>query len=241
MPELLERAGFHIRSATRADCVHCQGHSRGTVAFTNEVAFCHRCQWKANQVTLACELGLLPRDHRSRTEVEQQVRRRARLAEAVGNFRALECALLSELADVLDRLRRVRAGCAARIQAIESGKPERWRGEQVAPWECLSWLPYNERRTEAAYNIVAFGDAPRRVHFALRPADREGLVKNALYNGIVRACRPAEELEQFLTQFPDLIGEINAAVEMEIEQPSWPTPEEVESICARVYGDTDER
>src|SRR2546422_6165790 len=145
MPELLERAGFHIRSATRADCVHCQGHSRGTVAFTNEVAFCHRCQWKANQVTLACELGLLPRDHRSRTEVEQQVRRRARLAEAVGNFRALECALLSELADVLDRLRRVRAGGAARLHAVETRQPARWRGGRGAALWVPPWLASDER------------------------------------------------------------------------------------------------
>ena len=42
--QLLEKTGFVLRGATRADCIHCQGHSRGTVAFTTEVAFCRRCE-----------------------------------------------------------------------------------------------------------------------------------------------------------------------------------------------------
>jgi hypothetical protein len=55
--ELLERAGLRIRGA-RADCGHCQGHSRLTVSFTDEVAFCHRCKWTGNVRTLSRELGL---------------------------------------------------------------------------------------------------------------------------------------------------------------------------------------
>ncbi len=55
--ELLRQVGFHIRG-WRADCIHCEGHSRLTVSFTNEVAYCHRCQWTANVRTLSRELGL---------------------------------------------------------------------------------------------------------------------------------------------------------------------------------------
>lgn len=44
MRELLEQAGFRVRGK-RADCVHCQGTSRFTVAFNDSVAFCHRCKW----------------------------------------------------------------------------------------------------------------------------------------------------------------------------------------------------
>lgn len=53
--DLLERAGFRIRGR-RADCPHCQGHSRLTVSFNDEVAFCHRCQWRGNVRTLSREL-----------------------------------------------------------------------------------------------------------------------------------------------------------------------------------------
>jgi hypothetical protein len=58
MRELLEHAGFRIRSAKRADCAHCSGSSRGTVSYTDEVAYCHRCHWTANEVTLARQLGV---------------------------------------------------------------------------------------------------------------------------------------------------------------------------------------
>lgn len=58
---LLERAGFHIRGK-RADCSRCEadgpGKGRGTIAFTDEVAYCHRCQWTRNIRTLSRELGV---------------------------------------------------------------------------------------------------------------------------------------------------------------------------------------
>jgi hypothetical protein len=57
LSELLERAGSRIRGR-RADCIHCEGHSRLTVSFNNEVAYCHRCKWTGNARTLARELGL---------------------------------------------------------------------------------------------------------------------------------------------------------------------------------------
>jgi hypothetical protein len=69
--DLLERAGFHIRGR-RADCPHCEGHSRLTVSFNDAVAYCHRCQWTANIRTLSRELGLpvgpLTRDIREKHE-----------------------------------------------------------------------------------------------------------------------------------------------------------------------------
>jgi hypothetical protein len=71
--DLLERAGFHIRGR-RADCPHCQaegrghGHGRGTVSFTDEVAFCHRCKWTRNIRTLSRELRVpvAPETHERR-------------------------------------------------------------------------------------------------------------------------------------------------------------------------------
>ena len=65
MPELLERTGFRLLSTTRADCARRLGRSRGTVAFTDEVTFCHGCKWSANTLTLARELGLLRIDEAS--------------------------------------------------------------------------------------------------------------------------------------------------------------------------------
>jgi hypothetical protein len=58
MADLLAAKGFRLRSRGRADCVHCSGTSRGTVAFTSDVAFCHRCRWSANINRMAREQGI---------------------------------------------------------------------------------------------------------------------------------------------------------------------------------------
>jgi hypothetical protein len=57
--DLLVQAGFRIRGR-RADCPHCggQGRTTGTVAFTPQVAFCHRCKWTRNFRTLSRDLGV---------------------------------------------------------------------------------------------------------------------------------------------------------------------------------------
>ena len=56
MVELLERTDFVIRSRRRADCAYCTGRSRGTVAFNDQVAFCHRCRWTGNRIALVRHL-----------------------------------------------------------------------------------------------------------------------------------------------------------------------------------------
>jgi len=49
--------GYSVRGR-RADCVHCEGHSRLTVSFNDEVYYCHRCGRAGNARTLARELGM---------------------------------------------------------------------------------------------------------------------------------------------------------------------------------------
>jgi hypothetical protein len=78
-PDLLERAGFHIRGR-RADCPHCQcdgyGHGFGTVSFTLTVAYCHRCQWTGNVRSLSRDLGvaIAPETREQRERRERSVR-----------------------------------------------------------------------------------------------------------------------------------------------------------------------
>jgi hypothetical protein len=75
--ELLERAGFRVRGR-RADCKYCnaEGRGRGTVAFTADVAYCHRCKWTANSRTLSRALGFPvaaeERKHRDLRRSEKQ-------------------------------------------------------------------------------------------------------------------------------------------------------------------------
>ena len=83
---LLETAGFRVRGATRADCIRCEGQSRGTVAFTTEVAYCHRCKWTANTLTLARELGLLSGNPGAASAYREEARRRAILESEINRF-----------------------------------------------------------------------------------------------------------------------------------------------------------
>jgi hypothetical protein len=84
MPRLLERAGARIRGK-RADCLKCTGHSRLTVSFTDEVAYCHRCGWKANVVLLARELGLL-NDPEARAQLRREQAERERQMQPLREF-----------------------------------------------------------------------------------------------------------------------------------------------------------
>lgn len=69
---LLEQAGFHIRGR-RADCLYCEGSSRLTVSFNDEVAYCHRCHWTRNVRTLAHDLRItLAPETRERREQRQR-------------------------------------------------------------------------------------------------------------------------------------------------------------------------
>jgi hypothetical protein len=88
MRDLLDRAGFRVHGASRADCIHCEGHSNGTVAFTVEVAYCHRCKWTANALTLARELDLLRGNPEAASAFREEARRRADGEDEIKRFEA---------------------------------------------------------------------------------------------------------------------------------------------------------
>lgn len=98
MPELLKRAGFQVRGK-RADCARCEGRSRGTVSFTDEVAFCHRCKWRSNTVTLARELGLLQGNPQAASAFREEARRRAHLVAQIKPFEAWRAVKIREVSD----------------------------------------------------------------------------------------------------------------------------------------------
>jgi hypothetical protein len=53
---LLTEAGYRLRG-NRAECRNCKGSATWTVSFTDEVAYCHRCHWTANEFMLARGFG----------------------------------------------------------------------------------------------------------------------------------------------------------------------------------------
>src|SRR5262249_45949452 len=104
MPDLLERAGFRLRGKNRADCARCQGRSRATVSFTNEVGHCFRCQWKANTITLAKELGIQA-DPETRQRHQQEMQARARHRSIIQRFEFWRNSHVRRLSDRYRELR----------------------------------------------------------------------------------------------------------------------------------------
>src|SRR5262249_38050785 len=86
MPDLLEMAGFRIRSANRADCAHCSGSSIRTVSFTSEVAHCFRCGCAAHRGGLANCVRLLRSDPASRVKLRAELRHRRAAESTLGRF-----------------------------------------------------------------------------------------------------------------------------------------------------------
>jgi len=104
---LLEKAGAHPRG-NRHDCPKCGG--RRTVSHTEELFYCHKCQWRGNAVTLAKELGIYKR--LPSAEYVRLQRERERAHEAA---RRLATTVHARRLDLLDSLRELNR-LEARVQ-----------------------------------------------------------------------------------------------------------------------------
>lgn len=150
MRSLLEVAGFRVRSGTRADCVHCEGHSRGTVAFTGEVAFCHRCKWTANTLTLARELGLLRGNPKAVYAFREDAKRRAGIDDRIKRFEVWREARIREVSDRYRSLSRS-ALCAGEVLAKFPNCEE--------AWDALTRFYHAKAQLSAVFDWLTFAKA----------------------------------------------------------------------------------
>lgn len=150
MRSLLERAGFRVRGATRADCVHCEGSSRGTVAFTFEVAFCHRCKWRANVVMLARELGLLNGNSEAASALRQVAQQRAEKEVQLNRFDQWRDARIREISGRYRSLSR----SAVNAEQVLSEYPN---CEEA--WDAMARFYHQEAKLSAALDWLMFAKA----------------------------------------------------------------------------------
>ncbi len=150
MHHLLARSGFRIRSAKRADCARCMGRSRGTVSYTEEVAFCHRCAWKANTAALARELGLLGNDPAIRARLRAEAQRRARLEQPLDAFETWREARIRKISGEYYALSRT---------AVQAAAVLRTSRECEQAWDTLARFYHPEARLSAAFDFLMFAKA----------------------------------------------------------------------------------
>ena len=179
MRDLLQRAGNRIRSATRADCTRCSGSSTGTVDYTDQVAYCHRCQWRANRVTLERELGLRPAKQgrgRKPTPAEQAAAERRRQIEA--EIAALEAWLewkLREIAQEEQFLRELKlhVGLALDLQP-----------ENDALWDALAFVIRRLRELDKEWEFYFREKLPQYREARATMADIHRAFRAALWKRI---------------------------------------------------------
>lgn len=150
MPELLARAGFHLRCATRADCAKCSGRSTGTVSFTADVAHCFRCGWRTNSVSLARELGLLSAGPALRAKLRQEARRRASFEGEIQRFEAWRNAHLRRTSDEILALSRTAIHASRVLQHFPDSEPA---------WDALARYYHADSRLSAEFDFLTFAKA----------------------------------------------------------------------------------
>jgi hypothetical protein len=146
----LELAGFRLRGR-RAECIHCQGRSRWTVSFTPEVAFCHRCHWTGNVITLARELGLLAGNPKMQWFLRGVTKRRRQRAETE-KFDAWRNRSIRELSARYRYLSR---------KAALAGEVLRFKPDCEAAWDALARWHHAKARVSATLDYLSFTKASR--------------------------------------------------------------------------------
>lgn len=184
----LEHVGSRVRGRSRADCPLCSGHSRGTVAYTERLAKCHRCGWGGDIFSLlmavrgcdfraalheAADLASIPLDsHVDRRALERRRRERERAQAAAERLAAEERRLRLDHREVLREM-----DALGRRAALRNSN-----GEHDS---LLAVLPDYIRGHAAAYALLAFGCLPARAKYVLHPECRRRAV-DAVLAGRVR-------------------------------------------------------
>jgi hypothetical protein len=162
MRSLLEQSGFRIRGTTRADCIHCEGGSRGTVSFTDELAHCFRCQWKANSFTLARNLGLFAGNSEAREKFLHDVRKRKRFDAELEKFEVWRSRRIRLVSDKYLGLSKAEIR-ARRVLA-------RFRDCKQA-WDCLARFYDEEAQLLAAFDWLTFAKTSAWLERDSRPVE----------------------------------------------------------------------
>jgi hypothetical protein len=161
MEMLLRETGFRIRGK-RADCQYCTGRSRLTVSFTDEVAYCHRCNWKSNSFTLSKERVLLD-ENSAAAEIFQREQRERRIFRV--EIAALEQWLDSNYWRVADRYRLLgHAAQKARTFLQENPNDE-------TAWEALASFYHWESKLAAAMDYLTFAKASQWLESDSHPSE----------------------------------------------------------------------
>lgn len=203
VPAVLRALGVILRPSHRTDCPFCKGHSTGTLSYTAEVFFCHRCHEAGDVFTLlqrahgydfkaalrdAADLAGVPlRSQRpaERAAMLKRKRQRERAERAARRLEAAERRMRLAFAEESRSIARNQKMAGERLAALYRSDVERFPGETEATERTLAACPDLLRRVLAAYSILSFAAQKERVRFLLEPQLRGEMIRDALLSGFV--------------------------------------------------------
>jgi hypothetical protein len=205
MPQLLRALGVQARSSRRADCPLCRGRSKGTLAHTDCLWHCHRCNEGGDVFSLVrgtkhCDFpaalrfvaglaGICLEDCRSadfQREPNARRRQRERVQDGAKKLSALEHGILRECRDRIHTAERTRLRVSWRLEALARGEPERFRGEQDGLWLTLQVAVTLLGADLPVYTMLSFGALDERARFVLHPELRDAIIADVRWAGYVR-------------------------------------------------------
>jgi hypothetical protein len=195
VPALLRHLGWRVRHRKRADCGLCRGKSTGTVAFTERLWRCHRCNEGGDVFSLVravnrcgfpealryvAELSGIRLENRLSTAFQDKLaarkRQRERVASAADKLEALERELRLECRDRIHVAERK----LATLSDATAWTERDWLTASVC-WGCLE-------RDLPPYTILSFGALDERARFVLHPELREGIISGVRWAGYLRTA-----------------------------------------------------
>ena len=190
---VLRDFGWRVRGR-RADCGLCRGNSTGTLAFTERVWKCHRCNAGGDAFSLVraanrCQFpdalryvanlaGVRLGDFRGtdvRREVAARKQQRERVDSAVDKWEALERALRLECRD--------RIHLAERRLVVLSDAPDWTESDWLTASVCWDSL----RRDLPAYTLLSWGALRERTRYLLHANERGEMAAAVHWAGGVHA------------------------------------------------------
>jgi hypothetical protein len=205
--QLLRVFGVRVRNPKRADCPLCKGNSTGTLAFTERLWCCHRCNEGGDVFSLVravnrCDFvqalrfvaelaGIRVDDHRSadsRRKWAARKRELERVEDGAKKLAALEHALVRERRDHIHDAERRRLRISERLAALARGEHERFRGEQESLWLTLQAAAMLLQEDIPAYTLLSFGAPDVRARFVLHPELRHEIIAGVRWAGCVRTA-----------------------------------------------------
>jgi hypothetical protein len=205
--QLLRVLGVRVRNPKRADCPLCKGNSTGTLAFTERLWRCHRCNEGGDVFSLVravncCDFpdalryvaelaGIRVKDHLRvdfPRELAARKEQRVRLEHCAEKLAALERALLRERRNRIHDVERKVLKVSERLAALTRGEPERCRGEQESLWLTLQVAVTLLNTDIAVYTLLSFGTPEDRSRFVLHPELRKEIIAGLRWAGYVRTA-----------------------------------------------------